>query len=127
MSSVHITAGDCVQEVGERLAKADLAPLAFEEAWRAFGIVVSALYRPHRTRPDVTVDLVSEAPPRPVVQTTTPTCPECGFESATVRGTTTHMSRMHPTKPQPTRRELWEKSHAPGLPYPGDAAVRTGA
>lgn len=128
VSGYHSEIADCVHSIGERLGQADLEPLTFTQAWDAFGVVVSALYRRRPKRP---MPVESSPPPREPVtlqEAAPPTephvdsvCPHCGFESMTTRGTKLHISKMHKERRQFTRRELWERSHAANVPYPGDA------
>lgn len=130
MSGYHGDTHDCVNAISQRLGEVDVDETTFTEAWTALGEVVSVLYRRKSIRSVQAVPAVTARPSqedvKPQAAPTAPTvysvCPHCGFESMTTRGTKTHIARMHKERQQFTGRELWERSHAANVPYPGDAA-----
>lgn len=137
-SSVHVNSGDCINHLSIALAESRTDPEVFDEAWKALGVVVAALYRRHPSeRPTVVPAPPKPEPePREVARQTLSepaqkssaaaysVCPHCGFESVTERGTKIHVKRMHGEKADTpakiTAREAWERSHGPNLPFPGD-------
>jgi hypothetical protein len=78
-TSVHVSKADCVNELVQSLAEAEIDDEAFDGGWAALGVVVSALYRGRIT-------------------SRYSTCPHCGFESMTANGTKLHVKRMHGDK-----------------------------
>ena len=75
-TAVHTSRGECVNELSQLLAEAEIDDETFDAGWAALGVVVSAIYRGR-------------------VGSRYSTCPVCGFQSMTANATKIHAKRMH--------------------------------